>query len=478
VRLGAHADGFVFEVAKGLHDPVMGLAVVGGSMRDPDVMWEEHGLGEPCRYLKVHRNATLNEDLGPAEGRPDIATRLESDDERVRFSGILAAFSLERADHVNSMLERLRTTAGLPEGGHAWVIQQTARFQHRMAMMRILHAAQAQPDRTFETRLGEPEPIGRHSAGGGVTVEQMYYPLVLLSSPFTTGIVGERIVKHAGEAYLLVVLFGDDCGFLLRDADVLWSDLYELWPMWRDPTLASRQWLKDVTAPAARLPAPELLEWWTCGLNQILTEMTDLGRYSDASGVFHARTAYRALRTLDRMFMTCTRIQTRPDDHVGRVGSAFQYLDLIPAILGERVGARDVYETLLNPSRVRGILIEAFRDTPPTIGEHLRARAEAICSHLRDETLDTVVPGRRVADGVLVGDERDTAVPPDVYVARLFHQLRNTHHGYALDRQWKRDLLDSHTGHIAYGFPELVVLLTIAMVADAEAALSGTWFTG
>ena len=30
---------------EGLHDPVMGLAVVGGSASDPEVMWEEHGLG-------------------------------------------------------------------------------------------------------------------------------------------------------------------------------------------------------------------------------------------------------------------------------------------------------------------------------------------------------------------------------------------------------------------------------------------------
>jgi hypothetical protein len=223
VRLGSHADGCVFEAIQGLHDPVMGLAVVGGSSPDPEVMWEEHGLGQTCQYLELHRKAILNPDLGPSEDRPDIAARLASDDERVRLNGIIAAFALERAENVNGMIASLREGQGRI-GGHAWIVQQTERFQRRRAILRISHAAQAQPDRPFGQRLGEPEPLERHSAGGDATVEHLYIPLVLLSSPFTMGLVAQRMVKEASEAYLLVVLFGDDCGFHLRDGDILWSD--------------------------------------------------------------------------------------------------------------------------------------------------------------------------------------------------------------------------------------------------------------
>jgi hypothetical protein len=136
-------------------------------------------------------------------------------------------------------------------GGHAWIVQQTERFQRRRAILRIIHAAQAQPDRPFGQRLGEPEPLERHSAGGDATVEHLYIPLVLLSSPATMGLVAQRMVKEASEAYLLLLLFGDDCGFHLRDGDILWSDLYETWPMWRDPHRVSQAWIKDVTAPTA-----------------------------------------------------------------------------------------------------------------------------------------------------------------------------------------------------------------------------------
>jgi hypothetical protein len=126
VRLGAHADGSVFEVIEGLHALVLGLAVVGGSSPDPEVMWEEHGLGKTCRYLELHREAILNPDLGPSEDRPDIAARLASDDERVRLSGIIAAFALVGAEDVNAMIASLREGQGRI-GGHAWIVQQTER---------------------------------------------------------------------------------------------------------------------------------------------------------------------------------------------------------------------------------------------------------------------------------------------------------------------------------------------------------------
>jgi hypothetical protein len=475
VRLGSHADGFVFEAARGLHDPEMGLAVVGGSLPDPEVMWEEHGTDQTCRYLELHREATLNPDLGPFEGRPNIAARLGSDDERVRLSGIIAAFGLERAENVNTMLASLREGQGRI-GGHAWIVQQTERFQRRRAMIRILHAAQAQPDRPFTQRLGEPEPLARHSAGGDSTLDHLYVPLVLLSSLFTMGIVADRVVKEASEAYLLVVLFGDDVGLRLRDGDTLWAELYPPWPMWHDPHRNSRQWVKDTTAPAVRLPGQVLVERWTQGLNRLLTEATDLGRYRDADGVLDARNAYRELRTLDRIFLNCGRIQSRPDDHVGRVSAAFEFFDLLPSILPERIGPTQIYGTLLHPDRVEAILGKAFSHAPSHVKAHLTERTAQVVAHIRQETLETVVPGRRTDSGVLVGSKQTPPVPPDEYVAKLFHQLRNTHHGYELDAPSQRDLLDSHTGHIAYGFPELVVLLTVALIADPETGLAGGWF--
>jgi hypothetical protein len=48
VRLGMHGPDYIFEKAVGLHENVMGLAVLPGNPRDPEVMLEEHGMGQMC----------------------------------------------------------------------------------------------------------------------------------------------------------------------------------------------------------------------------------------------------------------------------------------------------------------------------------------------------------------------------------------------------------------------------------------------
>ncbi len=92
---------------------------------------------------------------------------------------------------------------------------------------------------------------------------------------------------------------------------------------------------------------------------------------------------------------------------------------------------------------------------------------------LSDETLEHVVPGLMSGRRIIVGGK---PYARDVFIAQLFHQLRNTHHGYELDGPAKNDLLTAHTGHISEAFPELVVLYTIALISDSRNALDGGWF--
>ena len=113
---------------------------------------------------------------------------------------------------------------------------------------------------------------------------------------------------------------------------------------------------------------------------------------------------------------------------------------------------------------------------PRAIGGVLHARADTLLAKLRDETLDNVMPTRRSRGKMLVGPNRATQLQEDVFVAKILHQLRNTHHGYELEEHGQRDLLDAHTGHVSSAFPELVVLYVVALLAQPARALSGAWF--
>jgi hypothetical protein len=476
VRLGQHGNGdYLYEVSKGLHDPVTGVATI-GQLPDPEIIFEEHGTGETCEYFELHRDAELNPELGPTESQPELAKRVNDADMRVKWAAINGAFAVERADNVNVMIAQLRTELE-KTGGGVWIVRATHRLQRRMAMIRVLQAAHAQPDRPLQELVTEPHPLENHTAGGDIIGKHFYDPIILLPSPYALGTVGVRPVKEASETYLLICAFGPDQGMLLEDGEVEWGTLFETpgAPPYQKSGAAEYSWIKKLNGPGAQIETQLLLEWWTNSLNALLTEVTDLGRYRLDDGLLDARNAYRELRTLDRIFLNCIRIQTRPREHPTRVAAAFEFFDLLPNILDRPVTPREVWRALLNPDRARSILNASFAAAPEPIAKHLATRTDAALDCLRAETLDAVVPGRNVDDGVLVGDKNEAAVSDDEYVARLYHALRNTHHGYQLLAREQRDILDSSSGHISVAFPELVVLYVLALTADPVRALSGDW---
>jgi hypothetical protein len=278
---------------------------------------------------------------------------------------------------------------------------------------------------------------------------------MLLASPWALGLVASRGVQEASETYALLMSLGPGHGVRLADpSEVEWTLVFGSSQMYRDVRLRGFDFVSDLNTAFANLDFSQLVMWWTDRLNVLLTEITDLGRYRDAQGVFDARAAYRESRTLDRLLVTATRIQLHPYEHVLRVGAAFEIFDLLPELMDRTLSPRDTWSALLDPTRALATIEDAF--------------AEA-----QSEVRASVVPGRDAGvDGIRVAG---AVMPMAEYLGRLFQALRDTHHGYELTRQWKRDVLDTHTGHIPVSFPELALLYVFAFITDPQEALSGNW---
>jgi hypothetical protein len=476
VRLGKHGDEYIFKRVQGLHDDVTGIAVVvGGDPDDPEILFKEHGTGERCEYfMLLGEDVQLNEKLGPKNGRPEIAERVTSEDWPTKLHALQAAFALENAANVNQMMATM-TKDLVPDGGGVFLIRTSARLQRRKAIIRVQHAAQAQPDRPLDDLLGEPQPLEEHAAGGDGLHHHLYTPLVLLASPYIRGFTASRIIAETGETYTLVVLNAPGHSAPYDRDEITWLRvLHDGLARLRKLELADIDWIAEINAPAADIPAKALVEWWTAQLNALFTEATDLGRYRADDGVLDARNAFRELRTLDRILGNCVRIQANAEDHVGRSSAAFEFFDLFPNLLPQVVDAKRIWAALADPKLALNTLVGAFANAPEPIKSVLTTRATEVTSKLRDETIKTVVPGRFVKGAVQVGHQRKP-INQDPYAAKVLHQLRNTHHGYELQEQAQRDLLDTHTGHISVAFPELVVLYVLAIVADPASALDGRW---
>lgn len=478
VRLGMHGGESVFGKVQGLHDAITGLAVVGGAgTDDPEVMFEEHGTGDVCQYFAdLGVEAMLNEDLGPHEPRPDIRERTGSEDLRVAWHAMRAAFLIEQPAYVNAMVRSLRERHE-SDGGAVALIGISRRFQRRTGTIRMLHTARAQPERAWLDIVGGPHPLEHHASGADIFRSGLYVPLVLLGSPFARGFVAGRAIVESTETVLLVVMGARSTGAVLRDLDVTWRNVYEdTLPDLRVLDGQGTTWLRQTNHHAVNLDAGLLMRWWTAQLNALFTEATDLGRYRLPDGHFDAGNAYRELRSLDRIISNCARIQIHPDEHALRVAVAFEFFDLLPNILDKKVRAAHVWGTLVNPSKAGKLLHQAFAAAPTGIRDILVARTDAVLAKLREETLEHVMPGRLQRGRVTIGAAGDGTLQADDFIANVFHQLRNTHHGYELDHGSKRDLLDAHTGHISLAFPELVVLYVLAILAQPREVLAGAWF--
>ncbi len=162
--------------------------------------------GIPCPYFELMGDdAHFNEELGPDEGTPEIAKRAASDHWPTKLQALQAAFLLEHPAKVNTMLSTLKSEFAAKAGG-VFLIQTGKRLQRRKAMIRVLHAAQAQPDRSFEDLNGEAQPLEEHSPGSDSLHHYLYAPAVLLPSPFIRGFTAGRIIPEATESHTLVAL--------------------------------------------------------------------------------------------------------------------------------------------------------------------------------------------------------------------------------------------------------------------------------
>ncbi len=473
VRLGFQGVRPIFEQAEGLHDLTAGLSVVaGGGPDDPLVMFEEHGTGEICRYFEVQPHAVLAPGLNPAIASPRLRKQLGDEDTRSVWFAVRGIFGQEDPVYVNQVVAQLRQDVG--SGGLVPFVEISRRFQRRTALIRILAAARAQPNRPLSEIARGPHPLDHHAGGAHIFASYLYEPLVLMGSPFTRGFVAGRAIQESSQAALLVFMGGTREGEVLKDADVTWSSIYENdLPNLRALDPKGTTWMRHTNHHILKIDASQLLRWWTHRLNILLTEATDLGRYRKHDASLDAGRAYRELRTLERVIANCVRIQARPTDHLARVALGYEFFDLLPNLVSPHPSAPNVWDRLANPANAQRILDDAFKTAPADIKRCLGARTKAVLAKFRDETLEHVVAGHRSGNKVIVGGKPYTC---DTFIAQLFHQLRNTHHGYELDTQVKRDLVTAHTGHISEAFPELVVLYTIALVSDPQSVFSGPWF--
>ena len=123
VRLGKHGDEYIFKRVVSLRGDATGIAVAVVDANDPEILFEEHGLGQRCCYFELlGDDVQLNEDFGPTKERPEIAERVSSEHWPTKLHALQAAFALESSVNVNAMMASMKDDL-VPGGGGVFLIR-------------------------------------------------------------------------------------------------------------------------------------------------------------------------------------------------------------------------------------------------------------------------------------------------------------------------------------------------------------------
>lgn len=441
--------------------------------------------------LLDHPKATP-ETLTPATqpgGAPDLHWRdkLHQEAEKVAQTGLpgsdLAAlstklFALEGKEAASFLPGQMKGLFGAYPKGSLWFLETDPLLSHRLGALRVLMGFELLPDYADVLRRNQDDhpqirTLQEHTLTQALHFDRLVEPALLAIPPASLGYVFPW-APHA-----LVFLFGYPANLIQQRPTTL-ASLYT-----PDTQLAGfgSHWNAAFYESFDGGDAESLLQWWVNRLNVIYSHATNPTRFADPKTA-HMRPsdATAWLLTVERMladYLTNAAMPQGPP--LARLAIAFDQLDKAESLLGfTKDESGHGYQRLLRRKEMVRRLDAIWENRLPlqlrdAFRQHSRELYDRVYAGIQSETYHF----RLHAGGVDVWSAKKNRLIHrawDNYVPVVIHSVRNSSHGLlqALASA-DRGVIESHSGKLPAELPDLVSLLTIAMVADAERLCLGEW---
>jgi hypothetical protein len=335
-----------------------------------------------------------------------------------------------------------------------WVIEFDEALAWRIAAVRMLFAAQHNPDvlrRATDPGVRVTTPIALIRALG-YGLDPFIAPLVLPASPWVIGVNGVRRGGH------VLILFGRAAaGFSDKQAADLLDLLQPQGPV-RSPT----------TVPAVTPESSESwVRWWVHHLNVLLGQALDVGSFSDAEGRYQPSIHLGVLSSVERLFSSVQWILAHSTRGEGRLWRLFDVVDLLD---GLSFGS---WEQMLRPDR----LVRQLERLEASLPLPARSLALARCLpalHALDEFSRSFgsVAEQLTQEGELRVRQRDGVGWQSISRSAATHAylrlLRNATHSF---RRTARDpfevsLLAAHEGDVPDAVADLAFFHLLRLLAE------------
>jgi hypothetical protein len=453
------------------------------------------GAGAVCEYFRAHKlwdaaSGAGGEGWTPLEQHPGFDSQAI---DRARL-GQYAAELLERNDlasHLYALHALITATppADLPHmlernveaifadlpAGSLWLVTTEERWVARLTVLRSRVALELTPDLPLnEESFAGLRALEGHSLTDTVDVTYALAPLLLALSP---GVLGYA-VSHAPHA--LVLMFGEPKELRVPPPRSL-AALYEPNVL---ETYPPEPWGHvEVTEGLTAAEVEELLPWWLGRLNVAYSHATDPTRFVNAHGAHEPVRQYAWLLTFERMLADALLILSGPQSSaLARQQAGFDLLDKAEALLDTGRGdSGRGFMRLLRRADALPKLQRSFSGLPGSFHQRFSDLAELLYDEIYQEIRAGVLPHRLTEHGVRVARNNAGEVEAEdmnTFVAKTLRAIRNSSHGFLdmLAVQPDRFRLATHTGDVPYHFANLAALIGLALVADGERLIDGSWW--
>ena len=227
---------------------------------------------------------------------------------------------------------------------------------------------------------------------------------------------------------------------------------------------------------------PRLLAWWVERLNVLYSHATDPTRFTDDRGFYNAAAQAAWTITVERLIGDALSLLAEPQaTELDRLQVAFDLLDKAESLLG--YGKRDTgkgFVALLRREQAVRRTRQAYGSLPPDLAGRIGDEVERLFDTLRVHIRASTQQHRLTERGARVAQDDPAtlcSIGTDELVATLCRAVRDSSHGLLdiLRGSPERFLLAMNTGGIPAELPALVPLLGLAIIADTESLIDGTW---
>jgi hypothetical protein len=367
--------------------------------------------------------------------------------------------------------------------GSLWYIAVDLRLVRRLAFMRVRLQLTLTPDIQYDP--DNPDRVqyfGMHTTTSGSNFGNSLDHVMLAFPPAALGFdIG--VLPHA-----FAFLFGTFEDLRLHRPVGLSARFF--------PSISSPRGIPGVKVPVEGLdPAhlESLLGWWTTRLNVVYSYAADPTNFPGDPDVHDVAAQAAWFFTLERMMADAAVLLAAVDaPAILRMQAAFDLLDKADSLLTKsgRTADGTFFRRLLLRGEVLLRLDRAFDRLPVQLRPRFKQWARESYDRFYEDIKNTTMASRRQEDGVLVAHRdpaRRVTQSWDEYVARLMRAARNSSHGLRdmlrapdptkPDKPDPRLLLATNSGNVPYSFYEVVAVVVLGLMADAERLCDQTWWS-